>query len=77
MKGKSENGRLNDSEHLSLNKRNDFKCALLQAGSDRSLIQNPSPKAPHRLPLRARRDGCPATSAQQGDEGNRHGVKGA
>lgn len=43
MKGKSENGRINDSEHLSLNKRNDFKCALLQASSDRSLIQNPSP----------------------------------
>lgn len=76
MKGKSENGRLNDSERLSLNKRNDFKCALLQAGSDRSLIQNPSPQAPHGLHLRAT-DPCPATSVQQGDEGNRHGVKGA
>jgi hypothetical protein len=41
VKGKSKNGRINDKEHLSLNKGNDFKCALLQTSSDRSLIQNP------------------------------------
>lgn len=41
MKGKSKKGRINDREHLSLNKKNDFKCALLPTSSDRSLIQNP------------------------------------
>lgn len=43
MKGKSENGGINGSEHLSLNKRNDFQRALLQASSDRPLIRNPAP----------------------------------
>ena len=54
MTGKSENRRINDNEHLSLNKRNDFKCALLQASSDRSLIQNPLPRVPGSQHLRAR-----------------------
>lgn len=41
MKGKSKNGRINDREHLSPNKRNDFKCALLQTSSGRSPVLNP------------------------------------
>lgn len=54
MKGKSENRRINDKEHLPLNKRSDFKRAPLQARSDRSLIQNPAPQVPRSQHLRAR-----------------------
>lgn len=43
VEGKAGIEEYSDREPLSLNKKDAFKCVLLQACSDRPLIQNPLP----------------------------------